>query len=126
MLHVLIILVVSDVKCQCRENHFRFHYEQKYTCLEYSLCYNDGQCQADGEHYYCECSSNFIGISQQQNKIIRVCLWFCFLLSKIQIVNFQQVNQYHVEIMDHVGRIINEQFHAIVLEHIDENILSFE
>ena len=63
MLHVLIILVVSDVKCQCRENHFRFHYEQKYTCLEYSPCYNDGQCQADGEHYYCERSSNFIGLS---------------------------------------------------------------
>ena len=123
---MLIILMVMNVNCQCREKHFRFHCKQKYTCLEYSPCYNDGQCQADGEHYYCEYSSNFIDISQQKNKIIRVFLWFCFLLSKIQIVNFQQVNQYHVEIMNHVRRIINEEFHAIVLEHIDENILSFE
>ena len=66
--------MITDVKCQCRENHFRFHCKQKYTCLEYSPRYNDGQCQADGEHSDCECSSNFIGISQQKNKIIRVCL----------------------------------------------------
>ena len=62
MLHVLIILVVTDVKCQ--ENYFGFHCEQKRTFLEYQLCYNDGQCGVDGEHYYCEYSSNFRGISK--------------------------------------------------------------
>ena len=53
-----------NVKWQCRENYFGFHCEQKRTFLEYQLCYNDGQCQTDGEHYYCEYSSNCIGISK--------------------------------------------------------------
>ena len=56
--------MVMNVKCPCRENYFEFHCEQKRTFLEYQLCYNDGQCAVDGEHYYCECSSNFIGISK--------------------------------------------------------------
>ena len=72
MLHMLIILMVMNVKCQCWENHFGFHCEQKRTFLEYQLCYNDGQCGVDGEHYYCEYSSNFRGISKQKNKIIRL------------------------------------------------------
>ena len=38
------------------------------------------QCGADGEHYYCECSSNFIGIAQQENKIIRLVLVSLFAL----------------------------------------------
>ena len=56
--------MVMNVKCECRENHFEFHCEQKRTFLEYQLCYSDGQCQADDEHYYCEYSSNCIGISK--------------------------------------------------------------
>ena len=49
---------------KCREKYFGFHCEHKYICLEYLLCFNVGQRGADGDHYYCECSSNFIGISK--------------------------------------------------------------
>ena len=31
MLHVLIIMVVTNVKRQCRENYFGFHCEQKHA-----------------------------------------------------------------------------------------------
>ena len=48
------------------------------------------------------------------------------LPSKVHIVNFQFVSQCHIGIMEEVRQSINEDFHAMVSEQIDKNILSFE
>ena len=48
------------------------------------------------------------------------------LPSKIHTMNVQHVNQYHVGIMIHVRRIVNEDFHAILGEQVDEKAAMVE
>ena len=55
--YVLIILLVMNVNV--RKAYSGLRGERKHICLEYSSYYNDGQYQADSEHYYYECSLNF-------------------------------------------------------------------
>ena len=64
---------------------------------------------------YYERSSNFTGISKQKTNYTSLF----FQPRKVHIVNFQHVNQYPIGIMEHVRQIVNEDFHAIVLEQVN-------